>query len=66
MDFDPANPECLTLEEAKVARKLAEAWNLFCELPVEHADDTEEFRRAIHAAQAKVLMRPGRRQINEV
>lgn len=56
----------LTDEERAVALKLAEAWDLFCALPTEHADDQDEFRRAIHAAQAKVLMRPGRRQINEV
>lgn len=55
----------LSEAEKAVALKLAEAWNLFMTLPVEHADDVDEFRRAIHAAQAKVLMRPGRRQINE-
>ena len=56
----------LTADERAVAVKLAEAWNLFLALPIEHQDDTDEFRRAIHAAQAKVLMRTGRRQINEV
>lgn len=55
----------LSEAEKAVALKLAEAWNLFTALPVEHADDADEFRRAIHTAQAKVLMRPGRRQINE-
>lgn len=55
----------LTEQEREVAMRLAAAWDTFCALPVEHPDDTDEFRRAIHAAQAKVLMRPGRRQINE-
>lgn len=54
----------LTEQEKAVVLALAEAWDMFLMLPVEHADDTEEFRRAIHAAQAKVLMRSGRRQIN--
>lgn len=44
---------------------LATAWEKFLALPVEHGDDTDEFRRAIHSAQAKVLMRPGRRQMND-
>lgn len=56
----------LTAQEREVTIKLAAAWDAFCALPVEHPDDTDEFRRAVHAAQAKVLMRPGRRQINEV
>jgi hypothetical protein len=55
----------ITPAEAEVALKLAEAWDLFLALPIEHADDVEEFRRAIHSAQAQVLMRPGRRQLND-
>jgi|TARA_R100000093_G_scaffold14552_2_gene8328 hypothetical protein len=55
----------LTEQEREVAMRLAAAWDAFCALPVEHPDDIDDFRRAIHAAQAKVLMRPGRRQINE-
>lgn len=54
----------LTDAEKAVTVVLAEALNLYLTLPIEHLDDTDEFRRAIHAAQAKVLMRPGRRQIN--
>ena len=56
----------LTEQERAVSQKLAEAWNLYLMLPIEHPDDQDEFRRAIHAASAKVLMRPGRRQLNEV
>jgi hypothetical protein len=55
----------LTLEERVVIRRLAGAWNAFLNLPVEHDDDVEEFRRAIHAANAKVMMRPGRREYND-
>ena len=55
----------LAEDEAAVVQKLAEAWDLFLALPVEHDDDVDEFRRVIHAAQAKVLMRPGRRQLNQ-
>ena len=48
-------------QEKAVIDALAEAWNRYVELPVEHNDDLDEFRRAIHAAQAKVFMRPARR-----
>lgn len=53
-------------QEAAVAHALADAWNAFLKLPVEHNDDIDEFRRAIHAAQNIVLSRPGRREINAV
>lgn len=52
----------LTKNEKAVVDALASAWNLYVSLPIEHQDDQDEFRRAIHAANAKVLMRPGRRQ----
>lgn len=54
----------LTTQEREVVDRLVDAWNAFVALPVEHADDSDEFRRAIHAANAKVLMRPGRREYN--
>lgn len=54
----------LTDQERAVVTKLAEAWNEFVALPVEHGDDIDEFRSIIHAAQAKVLMRQGRRDLN--
>lgn len=53
----------LTHQEMQVVEKLAEAWNLFMKLPVEHAMDQDEFCRAIHVAQDKVLSRSGRRQM---
>lgn len=52
----------LTEDERAVVDALAAAWNRYVALPIEHQDDQDEFRRAIHAANAKVLMRPGRRQ----
>lgn len=48
--------------EGAVVDALAEAWNRYLDLPIEHQDDVDEFRRAIHTAQEKVLARPARRQ----
>lgn len=55
----------MTQKENLVVTMLAEAWNEFLLLPVEHNDDQTEFRYAIHAAQAIVLSRSGRREYNE-
>lgn len=54
----------LNADEEVVVSALAAVWNAFLLLPVEHADDQDEFRRLIHAAQEKVLCRPARRTIN--
>jgi len=54
----------ITTDERAAVLALAEAWNAFLRLPIEHPDDTAEFRHLIHAAQDKVLGRVGRRQIN--
>lgn len=51
----------MTEPEQIVVDALAVAWNAFLLLPMEHDDDTDEFRRMIHAAQEKVLARPARR-----
>ena len=56
----------VTPEEREVVSALTRAWNLFLALPVEHQDDVDDFRRAIHVANAKVLMRSGRRELNEI
>lgn len=53
--------DTLSMEERHVLVSLASAWNKFLKLPIEHADDVDEFRRLIHAAQEKVLSRPARR-----
>lgn len=52
-------------QERKVVKHLVDAWNSFLALPIEHNDDIDEFRRSIHAAQEKILARPGRRAIND-
>lgn len=57
-------PEGITTEEHNVVNLLAEAWNRFIDLPVQHSDDVHEFRRIIHAAQEKVLARPALRALN--
>jgi len=56
----------VTAAERAIVLQLAEAWNRVCELPVEHKTDGIEFERAIHQAQALVLMRAGRREVNGV
>lgn len=55
----------VTEDERAVVLAIAEAWNRFIDLPVEHEDDREDFRRAIHVANAIVLKRSGRRQMRE-
>jgi hypothetical protein len=45
-------------DELAVINALTEAWNRFVGLPVRHPDDSDEFRRAIHAAQRLILVRP--------
>lgn len=55
----------LTDMEKQAVRKVTEAWNAFAALPVEHNDDTAEVRALVHAINAKILMRPGRREMND-
>ncbi|HEX7856040.1 MAG TPA: hypothetical protein VF503_20345 [Sphingobium sp.] len=55
----------LSPAEQTVFSALISAWNAFLLLPVEHGDDTLEFRQAIHRAQEKILSRPTRRALNE-
>lgn len=54
----------MTDDERALVATLAEAWNAFLALPVEHGDDVDEFRRLIHGAQEKILCRPARRALN--
>lgn len=60
-----AEPRGLTENETLVVLQLGKVWNMFLELPEEHADDVAEFRAMIHRAQEKVLCRPGRRELNK-
>lgn len=54
----------VTEHEALIVGMLAGVWNEYLKLPVEHPMDREEFCRAIHACQDKILARPGRRDIS--
>ncbi|ANY85976.1 hypothetical protein [Pseudomonas putida] len=54
----------LTDQEAKVALLLADAWDEYLKLPIEHPLEQQEFCMAIHQAQDKVLARCGRRAFN--
>ncbi|MGO2452563.1 hypothetical protein [Pseudomonas taetrolens] len=49
----------LTVQEAKVAQMLGEAWNEYLKLPIEHPMEQKEFCSAIHACQNIVLARCG-------
>jgi hypothetical protein len=52
-----------TAAEARVVGILAEAWDAFTALPIEHGDDVTEFRHGIHRLQEKVLARAARRAL---
>lgn len=56
-----AHPAALTPAERRVLKLLADAWNSFCGLPGKTEDDIDEFKRAIHRAQAGVAARVARR-----
>jgi hypothetical protein len=56
----------MTDDEQEVLRALIGAWNKFVlHLPVEHPDDTDEFRHHIHALQMMIMARPARRRLNQ-
>lgn len=54
----------MTKEEREVFDRLVDAWNAFVCLPVEHADDNNEFRQGIHILQRQIMARPTRRALN--
>jgi hypothetical protein len=54
----------LTDQEAKVAQLLADAWDAYLKLPIEHPLEQHEFCMAIHQVQDMVLARCGRRALN--
>lgn len=54
----------LTTPERTVLDALVCAWSAFIDLPDEHPDDRSDFRRLIHDAQARILMRPARRELD--
>ena len=51
----------MTPSEDAVLEHLRQAWNLFVTLPVQHSDDTAEFRRSLHDLQRIIGMRQVRR-----
>jgi hypothetical protein len=53
----------LTMKEKRVIDRLAEAWNSFTELEIEHVDDMRDFRKAIHDAQRIIMCRPVRKTL---
>lgn len=56
----------LTPQEREVVEKLAEVWNLFLALPVQHPWDQQEFMHIIHHAQQMILARVGERILNGI
>lgn len=53
----------MTKAEQKCIDSLANAWNLFLELPVEHNDDLSDFRYSIHVLQRQIMARSVRRKV---
>lgn len=51
----------LTEKERKVLALTVECWNSWCSLPTNNMSDSEEFMRAIHAAQHLIALRVARR-----
>lgn len=56
----------MTDQEKQILEKLADAWNLFLELPNEHGDDLNEFRHHIHILQRQIMSRPTRRTMKDI
>ena len=44
-------------EERKVLNGLADCWNDYCKLPVQHPDDARDFCNAIHTCQRIIMAR---------
>lgn len=58
-------PNDLTEKEYEVLEYLGHAWNSFYSLPIEHGDDTDEFRHHLHILQRQIMCRPVRRSMKE-
>ena len=54
----------MTNEERGLVLDLADVWNAYFKLPVEHPMDRDEFCTLIHRCQDMLLARPGRRDLN--
>jgi len=55
----------LTEREQRVMDALVAAWNAYLELPIQHSDDTTEFRHGIHRLQEKIFARPARKKMSD-
>lgn len=53
----------MTPGEQNVLDALVQAWNAYADLPVEHADDTSDFRYGLHILQRQIMARPTRREM---
>lgn len=51
----------LTMPEKDALQATKELWRYFLDLPIEHPDDIPEMKTLIHTIQAKIMMRPIRR-----
>lgn len=60
-DAQPNGSPMLTRSELVPLRALEMAWNGFLRLEVQHPDDLEEFRRALHRCQHLIGIRVARR-----
>jgi hypothetical protein len=56
----------MTEQEFKVVETLADAWNQFLKLPVQHPDHNDEFRHVIHDAQRMIFARVGSREYQKL
>lgn len=55
----------MTKDEMRALDLLADAWNAFLKLPIQHADDVPDMRGAIHAAQRIIMFRPAYRDLHK-
>lgn len=56
----------LTPEELRVINLLADAWNAFVDLPVQHPSHRREMEGFVHSAQRLVMSRPTSRDMGWV
>ena len=55
----------ITVKERQALEALSNAWVQYLALPIEHIDDIADFRKSIHDAQARIMIRPTRRFLKE-
>ena len=55
----------LTEQERLVLSLLAESWNAYIQLDIEHTSDLLEFQQAIHQAENIIMSRPIMRELDK-